>query len=461
LALGLGLILFGTMPSGQASTFTNLQLVWSFATSNGTFSPFAAVVEGSDGMLYGTTYGNYSTDYGGVFKVGKDGSNFSVLHEFSIAEGDTPSAPLLEATNGALYGTTWEDGTNGAGSIFRINKDGNGYAVLHNFSYATNDGASSVAALLQASDGQLYGTAQYGGIGPNGGSGVIFKMDLDGTNFLLLHSFTNLDGLSPQAPLIEGTNGVLYGTAYQGGVSSNGTIFRIEKDGSNFTVVYNFNGGTNDGSLPGAALLSGPNGKLYGTTTAGGIHNKGVAFSMDYNGSNFALLHHFGAPNDGSTPYALVRGPDGKLYGTTGFGGQGPSAVGTVFGIAPNGSNYTILVTFTNANGNEPNGIIAASNGTLYGTCFAGGLFTKGTVFRLSGMVPDILKSPISLGAGGWRVSGQGAPNTSYTLLFTTNLSIPSSNWTILGPVNADGSGNWHADEPTNWPQGFFRTSFP
>lgn len=430
-----------------------------FSPSNNTAQPFAAVTEGSDEMLYGTTYGTGSgTNLGAVFRIGRDGNNFQVMHFFTASEGDTPSAPVIECTNGVLYGTTWLDGTNDAGSIYSINKDGSGFAVIHFFNYATNDGAASVSALLQASDGLLYGTAQFGGNTP-GSDGVVFRLDLTGTNFNLLHSFTNSDGIYPQASLIEGTNGLLYGTTYDGGISNAGTVFSIDKDGSNLSVIHNFAGGTNDGVSSYANLLKGPNGKLYGTTVSGGQYGQGIAFSLDYNGSNYTVLHNFGGPGDGQQPYDnLVLGPDGNLYGATYTGRAG----GTVFHMNADGSNYVVTAIFTGTNGLFPNPLIVGTDGEFYGTCNGGGLFTNGNVFTLTGTpnIPDVLAAPLNLG-GGWRVSGRGTPNGAYTLLATTNLLAPGSNWMILGPVNADDTGNWQFDDLTNSPQRFYRTSDP
>lgn len=451
--------LFALSAIGHASTFTNLQTIWPFALTNGTGGPGAAVMEGSDGMLYGTTYG--VSDNGAVFKVAKDGGHFQVLHQFATSEGYQPMAPLIEATNGVLYGTTTSDSTNFAGTIFKINKDSSVFAVLHYFTFATNDGGNPFSALLQASDGKLYGTAQYGG---TGGEGVVFRMDLSGSNFVVLHSFSGNDGDAPEAALIEGTNGALYGTTLDGGTNQNGTVFRLDKTGSNFAVIHYFTGGANDGFAPYAKLFKGPNGKLYGTTESGGLYNSlnvgGVAFSLDYNGSNYVVLHNFGSAGDGSTSYNdIVQGPDGLLYSTT-FGGNGNTVSGTAYAMNADGSGYSLVVIFANTNGANPNALIVGSDGALYGTSQFSGPGGKGTVFKLSGIMPDVLAAPINLGSG-WRVSGHGAANLTYTLLCTTNISTRCSNWTVLGPVSTDGSGNWHYDDLTNTPLRFYQTSFP
>lgn len=458
-----------TMAS-RGSTFTNFLTLWPFAGTNGIVQPDAALTEGSDGMLYGTTYGDTSGTNSGVFRIDKDGSDFQVLRVFAQSEGYEPMAPVIEATNGVLYGTTSSDTTNGAGTIFKMNKDGSGFAVLHYFTFATtNDGGNPAAGLLQASDGELYGTAQFGGAAPEG-NGIVFRIDLSGSNFTVLHSFNGSDGDSPAAALIEGTNGALYGTAYDGGVtngnggSGDGTVFQIDKTGSNFAVVHYFAGGPSDGYSPFAKLFKGPNGKLYGTTISGGtdiVLHSGVAFSLDYNGSNYMVLHNFGTNSeDGNSPQSdLVQGPDGALYGTTYYRGASTDS-GTVFVMNADGSSYAIVTTFLGTNGSNPNPLIVGSDGALYDTCNFSGPLGQGTVFKLTGILPDVLASPINLG-NGWRVSGHGSANLNYTLLYTTNISTPSSNWTSLGTVSADSSGNWHYDDLTNTPLRFYETSFP
>ena len=455
-------VLLAAAPVIKAATYTNLQTLWPFSSANATAFPYAAVLEGSDGMLYGTTYGGSpASDLGGVFRVDKSGNHFQVLHLFTADEGDTPSAPLIEATNGVLYGTTWLDGADGGGSVFKLNTDGTGFAVLHSFTFATNDGGNSVAGLLQASDGLLYGTAQSGGTGPAGGDGVVFRMDLAGSNFMVLHSFTDVDGSAPQGSLIEGTNGDLYGTALDGGTNENGVVFRMDKDGTNFSVVHYFLGGTSDGYGPSANLFSAANGRLYGTTVSGGQFSHGVVFVMDYNGGNYQVLHHFGSvPADGSDCYSgLVAGADGALYGTTYFGGT--SSRGTVFQLSLDGSGYEVLVRFANTNGANPNALIAGTDGALYGTANAGGPLGRGSVFELSGSLPEynVLNPPLSLGGTAWRISGHGTPNRAYTVQFSPSLNPPA--WSSLGPATADTLGNWSLDDLTNPAARFFRTSFP
>lgn len=454
-----------TLPIARAGNFTNFTMVRSFLTSDLSTGPGASVTEASDGLLYGTTFGNGSTDLGGVFKVGRDGSNFQVIHQFSTAEGDEPEAPVIEATNGMLYGTTLSDGTNFGGAIFEMDKNGSNVAVLHAFTFAANDGGYSTAPLLQASDGELYGTTQEGG-NDGGSDGVVYRIDPSGSNFVVMHAFVaSSDGVSPEAGLIEGTNGMLYGTTSSAGPSNGGTVFAMSKDGTVFDIIFSFTNAANasNGFTLESSLLSGPNGLLYGTTTSGGTNNEGVAFSMDYNGSNFTVLHNFGGANDGSDAQALIEGPDGGLYGNTQFGG-GTRGEGTVFTINPDGSGYKVLLVATNAIGSQVVGLISGTDGALYGTCAGGGTDNAGTIFKLTGSAVidnDILNSPTNLGGTGWLISGHGTANRTYTVLASTNVALAMSNWTSLGTATADGSGNWQLNDLTNTPTRFYRTSYP
>jgi uncharacterized repeat protein (TIGR03803 family) len=243
-------------------------------------------------------------------------------------------------------------------------------------------------------------------------------------------------------------------------VTNNGTVFKIDEDGSNFAVIHYFTGGTNDGSGPSASLVAGPSGALYGTTLWGGLYNQGIIFRVDYEGSNYTVLYNFGSvTNDGKSPSNLVQGPDGALYGTAFFGGT--SNLGTFYRLNADGSGYAVALRFAGTNGENPNPLILASDGAFYGTCNAGGPLANETVFRLTGLVLDMLAAPVKLPGGGWQVSGHGATGVNYTLLSTTNLSLLASQWIALGTVTTGSSGNWQFNDPTNLPQRFYQTSYP
>jgi uncharacterized repeat protein (TIGR03803 family) len=172
---------------------------------------------------------------------------------------------------------------------------------------------------VQGSDGYLYGTSLNGGANGLSGLGTVFKISLSGT-LTPLHSFIGDDGESPYGGLVQASDGNFYGTAYGGGANSDGTVFTITSTG-NFTTLHTF-AGASDGAYPYAALVQATDGNFYGTTFEGGTHGLGTVFKMTPSGA-LSTLHNFaGSPSDGSlsTSALLELGPN--LYGTTGIGGN-------------------------------------------------------------------------------------------------------------------------------------------
>src|SRR5258708_1921355 len=187
----------------------------------------------------------------------------SVIHSFSGIDGRTPQAALIETTDGNLYGTTLLGGASDAGTVFRITRAG-ALTTLHSFFDSGLDGAPPYAGLIQASDGNFYGTAAH--LGANG-DGSVFRVTRTGA-LTTIHSFSSpLDGAEPVASLIQASDGSLYGTTPAGGGASFGTVFRITMAGV-CTTLYSFNGP--DGKFPQAALIQASDGNLYGTTEQGG-----------------------------------------------------------------------------------------------------------------------------------------------------------------------------------------------
>jgi len=266
---------FGTVfritPDG--SSYTPLL---SFSYSNGAY-PLSALIQGSDGTLYGTT-GAGDVGYNGtVFQMSLDGVAYTVLHGFGQGtDGSQPWASLMQGTDGMLYGTTFHSGgPPSAGTVFRIAPDGSGYTILHTFNYS--DGGFPQGRLIQASDGLLYGTTQGGGIG---NSGTIFRMAPDGSGFTVLHSFFYSEGYQPHAGVFQANDGLLYGTTYNGGDYDFGTIFRMAPDGTGFTVLHGFTGGTTDGGNPSGDLIQASDGAIYGTAEDGGTFFDGTVFRL-------------------------------------------------------------------------------------------------------------------------------------------------------------------------------------
>src|ERR1700678_4416495 len=320
-----------TVIVSNAQTFSTLI---SFDLANGS-QPYASLVQGLDGSLYGTTTAGGTNGNGTVFKITTTGK-LTTLYSFCInkdcADGAGPLAALVLSTNGDLYGTTENGGVHGwtDGTAFKITPRGE-HTTLYSFCArhidgACADGADLQAGLVQARNGDFYGTTVQGGIHK---AGTVFKITPGGA-LTTLHSFCSLtgceDGAFPFAPLIQATNGDFYGTTYEGGGSTNaGAVFRITAAGT-LTTLYNFCSQTNctDGSNPYAGLIQSTDGNFYGTTSQGGANGFGTVFRITPAGQLTTLYSFCAQTNcpDGANPSTrLVQATDGNFYGTTGYGG--------------------------------------------------------------------------------------------------------------------------------------------
>jgi uncharacterized repeat protein (TIGR03803 family) len=245
-------------------------------------NPRDAPVEGTDGNFYGTTYGSsccngYATGPGTVFKITPGGTPttlYTFCSQSGCTDGENPSAGLVQAANGDFYGTTLFYGANGNyGTVFNITSTGT-LTTLHSFSGP--DGANPGGTLIQATDGNFYGTTEGGG---TEGDGTIFKLTPNGT-LTTLHSFLgSTDGSLPVGGLVQATDGNLYGVASGAGFYGYGTVFKISTKGSLITVLHSFSGP--DGANPAGTLIQATDGALYGTTQNGGASGNGSAFRLD------------------------------------------------------------------------------------------------------------------------------------------------------------------------------------
>jgi uncharacterized repeat protein (TIGR03803 family) len=352
-----------------------LEVVHSFEASVDGSSPETEMVQGSDGALYGVTPAGGAFGNGTLFKLDTSGQ-FSLLHSFQESvDGSAPAAALVRGSDGALYGSTSKGGPSGAGTLFKF--DANGiFHLLHGFR-ASVDGSTPRTRLVRASDGALYGTTPLGGAL---GGGTIFKLDA-GDGFVLLHTFgTALDGMYPDAELAEGADAALYGTTNGGSLLGSGGVFRIDADGQ-FTLLHSFNS-ARDGAYPRAPLRRGADAGLYGTTLVGGPFGYGTLFKIDTS-SRFVLLRAFSGTSDGAYPStALTQGSGDALYGST--GGGGIFGKGTLFKVDASG-RFTSLHTFgSSSDGASPTiPLVLASDGSFYGATNTGGPANNGTVFRL------------------------------------------------------------------------------
>jgi uncharacterized repeat protein (TIGR03803 family) len=369
--------------SSMAYPASHYQVLRSFGFANLTAQkPEAPLVEGSDGALYGTSYAG-GAGLGTVFKLNKDGTGQTILHQFlgSVSDGQNPASGLLLASNGCFYGTTSQGGRFSQGTIFALQPNGNGYTNLYTFGVTPREATEPMDGLIQGTDGALYGTSTGGG---SNNVGTVFKVRLDGTGFTSIHSFAGAGGVVPEGGLIEASDGVLYGTTTGGGSNGGGVVFKLNSDGSGFTTIHNFLAVPADGRAPHSTLVEGADGGLYGVAPTGGSNNLGTVFRLNKDGSGYTNLHHFGGPGDGANPQALTIAQDGALYGATSAGGS--NSVGTLFKLALDGSGYTVLRHFGGSSWDSKTPLaqpLAASDGILYGTTYAGGSSGVGTVFAI------------------------------------------------------------------------------
>ena len=428
-------------------------------TSGDGLDPEAELIQGRDGAFYGTTYGSergsLGLGYGTVFKLHGDGSGYTVLYSFTanVGDGRNPRAGLIQGNDGALYGTTYYGGayTNWGhvvytnwGTVFKINTDGTSYKVLYSFKGSEYDGNMPRSALVQGRDGAMYGTTYWGGLGSGG---TIFKINPDGSGYTRMYSFSTngTDGFNPQAALIQGPDDLLYGTAWNGGSNSYGTVFKVKTNGLSFATLHSFRANTRDGQNPPARVLQLSDGTLYGTTYWGGTCNWGTIFKLSTNGAPYTSLYSLGV-NDplGQAPNAeLVQGDDGTFYGTVLNGG--PRGAGTVFKVNPDGTGATVLYSFSGAAGDAQwpyAAVILGAGGALYGTTGSGGTNGAGTVFRLSidGSGFTLLHSFCTNGADGMAPDApvvQGADGA----LYGTTYSGGSNGVGVVYTLNTNGTG--------------------
>jgi len=448
----------------SAQTYTTL---FAFGGTNGG-SPAAALVQGADGQMYGTTVqGGINAETspcgptagcGTVFKITPNGT-LTTLYSFCAfslcPDGAAPNGALVQTASGDFYGTTSGGGSSsscapffyygyyvpGCGTVFKVTPLGL-LTTIYNFcsEIACADGAQPIGGLVQGSDGVFYGTTASGGANNTGGT--IFKITPDG-DLTTLYSFCSLsgcaDGQYPSGALVQAANSALYGTTLNGGsspycgsvlpyLSGCGTVFKVTPSGA-FTTVYSFCAQSScaDGASPNAGLVQATNSRFYGTTARGGISEScsdcGTVFRVTSSGA-LTTLYSFTGKDDGGFPNSsLIQASDGNLYGTTQF------LLPTIFKITPAGSLTTVSGFPTGVE--YSSALIQDTNGSLYATTSYGGqvnatcAFLCGTIYSLSvGLGPLVKLQPTSgpvgeaveiLGnnlSGATAVSFNGAPAT-------------------------------------------------
>ncbi len=420
-ASAFALVLF-LASAAAAQTFTALH---SFSGPDGNNSG-TSLIQATNGNLYGTTVYGGSSNNGVVFGISPSGTITSV-YGFNGTNGSQLFSSVVQGGSGSLFATTYFGGANNLGTFFTI--QGSTPVALHSF--ASSDGSPSQGGIIRAGDGNFYGTTLNGGAY---GSGTVYKVTPAGV-LTVLHNFTRSggEGGNPYEALLEASDGNFYGTTWDGGSFDHGTIFKITPGGT-FTTLYQFclsdPATCPDGYNPQGALMQGADGALYGTTTRGG---NTVCFINEYQGCGtifrigttgaFTQLHRFDGSDGAGPTWRLTQGTDGNFYGITYYLGPNtscPNGCGTIYNMTPSGT-VTTLYAFCSATACADGYGLGASpiqdtNGAFYGTTGLGGAYGKGVVYSLDmGLGPFV--SPLPKG---------GTVGTPVTILGTNLTGVTS-----------------------------------
>jgi len=392
----------------------------------------SSLIQASDGAFYGTTISG-GLSYGTVYRATPEGT-VTTIFEFPT-NAVAPRAGLLQAADGYLYGTTsggidvTRDGT-----VFRISTNGEftSLASLH----VDVTGFQPFAPIIQGPDGLLYGTS----------SQSIFKTTTDGT-LTLVALLPEIDpnppsppfypnGNSCWAPVVLGSDGNFYSTANSGGDSNKGTIFRVTPNGT-LTTLFSFDGPNGSGCT--SPLIQATDGNFYGTSIAGGLdtnynyfspvaaYGYGTIFRITPSGT-FTRLFSFDGTNGIAPASGVIQASDGNLYGTTIGGGVGMFPSGTVFQVTTNGA-FTTLFTFASGIGGAPSRLMQARDGRLYG------LTGNGFFFRLSVPMPPEVQ-PLVMEGKNVTLTWKSVAGQNYQVQSISDLS--ASNWaSVTGVMTA------------------------
>ena len=397
----------------------NYSILRSFgpATNNG-YLPAASPVDGGDGFLYGTLGEGGGSGRGLVYKMQTNGAGFTVVRAFTTApsDGNKPAGPLFLGSDGALFGTTVAGGQFQTGTVYRLTRDGSEFSILHAFEASGADGVNPETGVIEASDGLLYGMTRGGG--PSDG-GTIYRVDKSGipTSYQVLRQFgaNPTGGTKPKGRLIEAADGYLYGTASAGGSSGNGTVFRMLRDGSGYSVLKHFTTETTEGWQPNGRLTEGADGLLYGVVASGGTSNSGGIFRIGKDGGSYALFASFGQQaGDGAVAAPGLALVAGKMFGVTSDGGA--SGIGTAF--------QTTAPPALPAFGSQPVSLVVTNGGVVSFAALASG------------------PGPL---AYQWQLNGanvSGATNTSLTVSNLSSASAGTYSLVVTGPGGSITSSN-------------------
>ncbi|WP_026223465.1 choice-of-anchor tandem repeat GloVer-containing protein [Methylosarcina fibrata] len=374
------LVLAGIFLAPTAGAAVDFEVLKSLGTQDG--KPTGALIQDAAGNFYGTTLYGGSHGVGTVFKIDASG-NYSVLYEFEGgSDGVNPYATLVFGSDGSLYGVT-KGNSNSNATLFKLSLSGN-FSVLYTFSPGSDAGYDPSGGLTLGSDGKFYGATCGGG---NSG-GTFYRIDLSG-NLTVLHSFGTSGeyDFCPASELVQASDGSFYGvTGGQLSYDIDHLVFKIDP-AWNYSVLHYFlvsnqyNQGNPDDPYP-TRLFQGSDGNIYGVGNSN-IYGIGANWVYRLESSGTATVLY--QPDAATIPYLslLIQGSDSNFYGTT--YSSADSGIGIVFKLDPSW-NYSILYEFDadDPAGTSIVGLVQADDGSLYGTTSGGGTYNGGIIFRLT-----------------------------------------------------------------------------
>lgn len=447
-----GLVPAGTTPSNPSTPSVGSGTVFR-VTSGGSITRIAtfsappsegrtasgALLQAADGSFYGVTAAGTPKGYGGsIFRVTASGT-LSTLHQFS--PGGLPESGVIAGPDGAFYGAAELGGSNGLGSIYRITAAGD-FSTLYSFTGGGN-GLRPKAALTLGSDGSFYGTTSEGGNGT--GSGTIFRVTPGGA-YSQLHSFDlATTGNQPLGKLLQASDGNFYGTTTSFGANNAGTLYRLTPTGV-ITVLHAFRGDTSEGGGPAAGVIQGADGALYGTTAGGGSTAGGTVYRVTLDGA-FSTLYTFRSGAPGENPRSpLLLGRDGNFYGTASNISFNDSR-GVVYRLTPQGQYAVVYQSASLANEDgledEP---IQAADGDLYVPTRSDGSFNFGSVIAISGPADRVGTLSAAAGIGSVTLNWPVAPRAvSYNVYRATTPGGQGSTPIATGITAAGLTGSYSA----------------
>ncbi len=433
LLVGAGLGLFN-LPVAHA-TF-NLTTIHTFTPATDGNVTYPSLVQGADGKFYGVNSTGGRSDNGTIWSV-TSGGGFTVLNTFTQAgQGTTPEGGVVQARDGNFYGTTYAGGTNGYGALYQMVPSTGKLTILSEFTNG-DPGGNPVGTLIEGVNGLLYGTAKYGGTDNDGT--VFVATPPTGVATTLAEITGGLAGIYPQSDLIQANDGNFYGTAAQGGTNNLGTFFQVTPAGV-LTTLYSFTGGT-DGSRPLRGVVQGADGAFYGVSNQGGTYGGGAIFRIAVTGTTATVtsLYNF-VPlvADGSNPLGnLTLASDGNFYGTAAAGGA--NGDGIIYRVTPTGG-YTLLYNFADGTdgGSPVGGLTQGNDGYLYGTT-AGQNGSDGTIFRINAGLASPVPQPVFLLPASANVGDtilikgdHFVGTTGVTFVGANNTTVAATSFTVL-----------------------------